>query len=140
MREQQVALAEQQSATQDNVAALRQEMTEPAREVIPERLRGPMNVEVQWRAPEEPVAAYHVYYGSTRTNLDHYLRVSSDQLEELNHPAYGRSYRLVLPGMDPNRITYVSIQAENEAGRSPRSPVLAIPPVNSVPNDSWEQQ
>ena len=95
-------------------------------------IRGPIFVEVLWKVPSEEVFAFHLHYGLSPDDLNGNIRIPVEKLEKISHPLYGPTYRYRLFGMSPRQTTYVSLQAENQNGISPRSPVLKIPAVYSL--------
>ncbi len=97
-----------------------------------DEIRGPIFVEVLWKVPKEEVFAFHLHYGLAPDSLNKNVRIPVEKLERVSHPLYGPTYRYRLYGMSPEQTTYVSLQAENQNGISPRSPVLKIPAINKL--------
>lgn len=97
-----------------------------------DEIRGPVFVEVLWKVPAEEVSAFRLHYGTNPGDLSKNIRVPVEKLERFSHPLYGPTFRYRLYGMSPKQTTYVSLQAENANGISPRSPVLKIPPLQDL--------
>lgn len=115
------------------LAALRSGMTEQSIEQrkVPadpdRRISEPVGLEMLWRVPDEPVTAYHFYYGIEPNNLTEHVRVPVDDIEKLVHPVYGAVYRYRIRRPLPESELFVSIRAENEHGLSPHSKELRVP-------------
>jgi len=72
---------------------------------------------LRWRVPEEPILRYHLFFGPGIAQLNRHKVVEVPELEKIKDPKLGPlfCYRLASP---PKGRFYLSIQAENEYGRS----------------------
>ena len=75
-------------------------------------------IEVLWQIPAEPVRTYFLSYGTSPESMTRRIPLSVYNLEKVNHPVYGPSYRYVLRGVDPNKKIYIRLVAENVSGES----------------------
>jgi hypothetical protein len=83
-------------------------------------------VEILWQVPGEAVAYYHLRYGTEKNALNKKAKVAVRDLEKVDHPDHGSLYRYVLPGVPAEKTVYFTIQAENQFGLSPESPVQQV--------------
>lgn len=78
-------------------------------------------VELVWEIPVEPVTKYHLYFGDTPEALTLHRTVMVSDLERLQHERFGPVFRYVVTGLSKKCGLYVSIEAENKAGKSPKT-------------------
>ena len=78
-------------------------------------------VELVWEIPVEPVTKYHLYFGDTPETLALHRTVMVSDLERLQHERFGPVFRYVVTGLAKKCGIYVSIEAENKAGKSPKT-------------------
>jgi hypothetical protein len=84
------------------------------------------SVEILWQVPGEPVEKYHLNYGTDAEHLDQSKEIPVGDLEKIDHPVHGALFRYVLTGVEPGKRFFFTIQAENQYGLSPKSPVQEI--------------
>lgn len=84
------------------------------------------SVELIWQIPDQTVEKYHIEYGFAPDKLDRKVTVESAKLERVNDPVNGPIFRYVLHGIQEASSVYFTIQAENQFGVSPKSPVQEI--------------
>jgi len=78
-------------------------------------------VELIWEIPTSSVTKYNIYFGDSRDNLSLYKTVMVSDLERLRHDQFGPVFRYVVTGLTKKCGIYVSLEAENAAGKSPRT-------------------
>jgi hypothetical protein len=84
------------------------------------------SVEILWQVPGEPVEKYHLNYGTDPEHLDQIKEIPAQDLERIDNPVHGTLFRYVLTGVEPGKRFFFTIQAENQYGVSPKSPVQEI--------------
>ena len=85
-------------------------------------------VELLWQVPGEAVEKYHLHYGFEETKLDHHLEIPVAGLERKHDAVHGPLFRFEIPNVPLNQTVFFSIQAENQYGLSPSSPVQSVAP------------
>ena len=88
----------------------------------------PVFIEIVWKVPADSVNRYHIYYGKSRNSPDKHVVVPVSDLEVANIPPHGQVYRYKLKGARQTTSTFVTLQAENEFGLSPKTQVFEIAP------------
>ena len=89
---------------------------------------GLTTVELLWQVPGEAVEKYHLHYGFEETKLDHHLEIPVRTLERKQDQVHGPLFRYEIPGVPANHTVFFTIQAENQFGLSPSSPVQSVAP------------
>lgn len=88
------------------------------------------SVEIVWAVEddaEEEIIAYHLHHGFSKEALTSSKRLAVNQLERLNDPVLGEVYRTYLEDIPNEEDLFISLQAENQYGLSPHSPVMLVP-------------
>ena len=99
----------------------------PPRAKVQKQLKtGP--VELIWQVSGQAVEKYHLSYGYEASRLVKKISIPVTSLEKMDHPTHGPVFRFVLGGIPLDQTLYFTIEAENDYGRSPPSPVQEIPP------------
>lgn len=91
----------------------------------PEAAR-PGDIELVWKAADDSIVAYHIYYGTNINDLKEHVRVPITSLRKMLHPAHGPSFRYILTGLDKSKDVYVSLSAENDSGLSEKTSPMKV--------------
>jgi hypothetical protein len=86
------------------------------------------SVEILWQVPGEAVEKYYLRYGTDDAVLDTSVVIMVRELDKIDHPDYGPLFRYVVSGVPAKQTIYFTIQAENQYGLSPASPVQQVAP------------
>lgn len=86
----------------------------------------PGDVELVWKAADDSIVAYHIYYGTSVNDLKEHIRVPITSLRKMLHPAHGPSFRYILTGLDKSKEIFVSLSAENDSGVSEKTPPMKV--------------
>ena len=129
--EQKVSTTEQQQAVAKEQQVTPQGDISENRQVQPEAESNELSaqqssVEILWQVPGEPIEKYHIDYGNDPANLDKHLEIPVSELEKVDDPTHGPLFRYVLTGTELGKSIYFTVQAENQYGLSPKSPVQEI--------------
>lgn len=81
--------------------------------------------DLYWQVPGESVEVYHIYYGSTPTNLDRHIAIKTVDLEKFPSAEYGAVFRYQL-AISKSETVYLKIVAENRFGKSNNSQLIKI--------------
>lgn len=82
------------------------------------------NVELVWQAPEEPVDAFVIRYGSAPGSLTNEMKVDVFSLEKVSDPDFGTVYRYLLRNIPSTSSIFVSIASVSRGVQSEPSPVF----------------
>ncbi|MCB0360361.1 MAG: hypothetical protein KDD44_12020 [Bdellovibrionales bacterium] len=107
----------------DSSASLQLDATLSNTQEVPSETKEekPSPVELIWQVPGEAVEVYHIFYGLNPSNLDREVVVEVSELEKYDHPSFGPVFRYYLTSAPDGKTIWVSLQAENKFGKSPRS-------------------
>ncbi len=97
-------------------------VTEP----VEEETQQLSSVEILWQVPGEAVEYYYLRHGTDSSNLDSKEKLAVKDLEKIDHPEHGPLFRYVISGVPASQTIYFTIQAENQFGLSPESPVQQV--------------
>lgn len=92
----------------------------------PIKVKVPMAADVVWQVEPEPVTRYHIYYGQAPGSLDRHIELNESDIVRTERANVGRVYQYkieVPPGVSE---LFVSVQAENPKGRSPKSSPVKV--------------
>lgn len=84
------------------------------------------DIEILWKIPESPVDGFLIQYGNSKENLDQEIKISSDDVEKLDHPKYGPTYRYLLHGFSKNEKIFVAVSAISDTLVSSPSEVFEV--------------
>ena len=84
------------------------------------------SVEILWQVPGEAVEYYYLRYGTDSGKLDKKDKIAVKDLEKIDHPEHGPLFKYVISGVPAEQTIYFTIQAENQFGLSPESPVQQV--------------
>lgn len=109
---------------EENVAA--GAVSEPAAEEEVEDVQQLSSVEILWQVPGEAVEYYYLRHGVDSEKLGSKEKLAVKDLEKIDHPEHGPLFRYVISGVPSAQTIYFTIQAENQFGLSPESPVQEV--------------
>ena len=109
------------SESDSDAAAAEEEPAAPAAET-----EAVSSVEILWQVPGEAVEKYYLRYGVKEDALDKSVTIPVRELDKIDHPDYGPLFRYLISGVPAEKTIYFTIQAENQYGLSPESPVQKV--------------
>lgn len=98
----------------------------PEKSPPPKQSSNLSSIEIVWQVPGESVERYHLAYGTDRNSLDQELTIPVSELNKIDDPIHGPVFRYTLSGIEVGTPIFFTIQAENQYGLSPKSPVQEL--------------